>query len=147
MIVIVPLVALTQLLFILDYQLPPRAVPDEVVSVSYGQQAMTGLHTRVHFRQRALSANYENISRVQSGDEATVVTTPWLGIILWVEFGAPNSYQVKPAYGVYQGYRFFITWVLILCVIFALLPMHSDNKVVAGATVLLFFAFQMGLLW
>ena len=55
--------------------------------------------------------------------------------------------QEQAAYSIYQGYRFFITWILILCLIFALLPMQSDNKVVAGATVLLFFVFQLGLLW
>ncbi|MGB3779391.1 MAG: DnaJ domain-containing protein [Tunicatimonas sp.] len=144
---VIPLVALTQLLFIVDHQLPPRVVPDEVVSVAYGQSAMTGLHAKVYFRQRTLSAKYENISRVRPGDEATIVTTPWLGIVLWAEFGAPDVYRVEPAYGVYQGYRLFITWILILCLIFALLPMRSDNKVVAGAVVLLFFAFQLGLLW
>ena len=144
---IIPLVAIVQLLFIIDHQLPPRAVPNEVVSLTYGQPAMTGLHTKVHFRRRKLSAKYENISRVRPGDQATVVTTPGLGIILWVEFGTPNAYRVEPAYGVFHGYRFFITWILILCLIFALLPMRSDNKVVAGAVVLLFFAFQLGLLW
>lgn len=143
---VIPLVALVQLLFIIDHQLPPRAVPDEVVSIVYEQSAMTGLYTRVHFRQQTLSAKYENISRVRPGDLATIVTTPGLGIVLWVEFGAPSVYRVEPAYGVYQGYRFFITWILILCLIFALLPMRSDNKVVAGAVVLLFFAFQLGLL-
>ncbi len=147
LVVVVSLVAVTELLFTLDHQLPPRAFLNRVTSVSYGHQAMTGQHVRVHFRRQVLSANYENISRVQPGDQATVVVTPWLRIILWVEFGAPNVYRVKPAYGVYQGYRFFITWILILCLVFALLPMRSDNKVVAGATVLLFFAFQLGLLW
>ena len=147
LLLIIPLVALTQLLFMVDHQLPPRVVPDEVVSVAYGQPAMTGLHAKVYFRQRTLSAKYDNISRVQPGDQATVVITPWLSIVLWAEFGAPNVYRVEPAYGVYQGYRFFIIWILILCLIFSLLPMRSDNKVVAGAVVLLFFAFQLGLLW
>ncbi len=145
--VIISLVAFTEFIFIIDYQLPPQTIASEVISVSYNLPAMTGLHSRVYFSERNFSADYENISRVQPGDQATIAITPWLGTILWVEFGASDSYQVKPAYGVYQGYRFFITWILILCSVFALLPMRSDNKVVAGAVVLLFFAFQLGLLW
>jgi hypothetical protein len=145
--VFVSLVALTQLVFMVDYQLPPRATPDEVVSISYGHAAMTGMYNKVSFRQRTLAAKYENISRVRPGDRATLITTPVLGILLRAEFGYQGAHWVEPAYGVYQGYRFFITWILIICAIFALLPMRSDNKAVAGFMILLFFTFQLGLLW
>ena len=144
---IIPLVALVELVYIVDYQLPAEQADDQVMDIAYFQHNMAGQYERVILRSRDIPIKTEDIARLSVGSEVVVATSPLLSTFLWIET-APGRYaqRLYPAYSVYYGYRFLMTLILLICLIFAVLPLRSDNKAVAGVTALLFFVVQLTLL-
>ena len=145
---VIPVVALVELVYVIDYALPANQAEDTVTDISYFQHHITGQYELVTLQERKIPVKPEDIVQFGVGTPVNIATTPLLSIFLWVEvLPGPYSQRLYPAYNVYHGYHFLISLILFLCLVFAVFPLHSDNKTVAGVIVLLFFVVQLALHW